>query len=76
MGTKALIEWEEVRGTELPDAFLEFIETHDVFRYCVRWLRAFYKGDIEAPEDFLIITDDGSSYKTNAKFICGLRDSQ
>jgi hypothetical protein len=48
---------------------MKLANERDMMRYGGSWCDAFYKGDINNPEYFLLVTDNGGSFKVDAMYM-------
>ena len=60
-------EWEHFDGDTLPQVAIDWMNKKDAWRGGNEWSDAYYKGDLETTNDWVIITPDGGFYKVNAK---------
>lgn len=58
-------------GEDLPKAAIKWAGSPErkVFQYHGEVVAVFFKGDIETTNDWIIVTDDGGSYKHGAKYM-------
>lgn len=62
--------WSEFKGNnQLPMSAHPMIERTEMFKYPGGWYKAFYKGDVETTDKWIIVTANGGFYKVNAIFM-------
>ena len=61
--------WTEYKGEFLPESTKAFQEKTEMFQYPGGWSKAYYKGDLKAPLEWIIVTNNGGFYKVDATFI-------
>lgn len=70
MNTETLTtSWSKLSGDQFPKSFYPFIREKEVFKYPGDWIDAYYKGNVNNPEDIIIITTNGGFYKVGATFM-------
>ena len=62
--------WKEFKGhDELPASAQAMIKEKDLFRGGNGWYKAFYNGDVNTTEKWIIVTPDGGYYKVFARYM-------
>jgi glyoxylate utilization-related uncharacterized protein len=67
--------WKEFKGIDqLPTSSHIMIKSQDIFRSQRGWFKAFYNGDVNTTEKWIIVTPDGGYYKVFAKYMIWCHD--
>ena len=64
--------YKKLRGNELPSLARKFLEADRA--EWGGWVEAWYRGDIDTTEDWIIVTDNGGWYKVDAKYMTWFRN--
>lgn len=63
--------WQEYKGEHLPETepVKNLIEKTGMFRYPGGWYKAYYKGDMNTTDQWIIVTKNGRYYKVGAQYM-------
>jgi len=59
--------YKEFEEDVLPQNAVDFLKVDEYWDGC--WYAAYYRGDIETTDDWIIVVDTGCFYKVNATFM-------
>ena len=68
-------DWTKYEGEEFPAEASKFAKDNDIFQWHGRWTEIFFKGkSMKKAIDWIIVTDDGGSYKVGATWMLWNKD--